>query len=313
MPALRIHRRGFTLIELLVVIAIIAILIALLLPAVQQAREAARRSQCRNNMKQLGLALHNYHDSHKVFPPNSHGNATNLPNGFSWRVMILPGIDQGPLYNQFNFALRITEPAHLVLAQTVLSVYLCPSDPTSGVKSDLHPNWCFPGNASAATGTASTSVCDIAGTTYDTTAAVTSYEGVAGLNVDSGPGGMFRRRQDFTVKFRDMTDGTSNVLMVGENSPSYNQFSAWAPSDSPIQTTHAINSQTLTCGSTICQYSTTPQLPWPNNSAAQSFHEGGAHFLLGDGSVHFLSENMNITVYRQLAHISDSLPIGGLE
>ncbi|MCA9163285.1 MAG: DUF1559 domain-containing protein, partial [Planctomycetales bacterium] len=99
------HRsRGFTLVELLVVIAIIAILIALLLPAVQQAREAARRSQCRNNMKQLGLALHNYHDSNQCFPPNSHGNATNLPNGFSWRVMILPGLDQGPLYNKFNFS-----------------------------------------------------------------------------------------------------------------------------------------------------------------------------------------------------------------
>ncbi|MCA9115094.1 MAG: DUF1559 domain-containing protein [Planctomycetaceae bacterium] len=303
------RRSAFTLIELLVVIAIIAILIALLLPAVQQAREAARRSQCRNNMKQLGLALHNYHDSNQCFPPNSHGNATNLPNGFSWRVMILPGLDQGPLYNKFNFSARITDPAHLVLCQTVLSVLLCPSDPTSGVKTDLHVNWCFPGNASQPTGVTSTNVCDIAGSTYDTTAAVTSYAGVAGLSVDAGPGGMFRRRQDYTVKFRDMTDGTSNVLMVGENSPSYNVFSAWAPSDSPVQTTHAINSANLTCGSTICSF---PALPWPNTSAAQSFHEGGAHFLLGDGSVHFLSENMNLTVYQQMAHMSDGLPVGGL-
>lgn len=302
-------RRAFTLIELLVVIAIIAILIALLLPAVQQAREAARRSTCKNNLKQMGLALHNYHDAHSVFPPNSNGSDPNLPNGFSWRVKILPYIDQAPLYNQFDFSLRITDPDHLVLCQTVLPVYLCPSDPTPSIKTDLHNNWCFPGNATGVSGAVtSTSVCDIAGSDYDNKAAVTTYGGVSGLHPDTGPGGMFRRRQTFVMRFRDMTDGSSNILVVGENSPQYNPFTAWVPSDSPIQTTHAINSSALLCGPSPCQY---PALGWPQTTASQSFHVGGAHFMMGDGSVHFLSENMDLEVYRQLAHASDGLPTGG--
>ncbi|MFG0295400.1 MAG: DUF1559 domain-containing protein, partial [Maioricimonas sp. JB045] len=107
------RRRGFTLIELLVVIAIIAILVALLLPAVQQAREAARRSQCKNNLKQIGLALHNYHDTHGSFPPGyiaRYVSATDPASaetgpGFAWGTMILPFLDQSPTYNQLNFSL----------------------------------------------------------------------------------------------------------------------------------------------------------------------------------------------------------------
>ncbi|MAX39381.1 MAG: prepilin-type cleavage/methylation domain-containing protein [Gimesia sp.] len=303
------RRRGFTLIELLVVIAIIAILIALLLPAVQQAREAARRSTCKNNLKQIGLALHNYHDAFNVFPPNSNGADPSLPNGFSWRMKVLPYIDQAPLFNQFNSSLRITDPAHLVLCQNILPVYLCPSDPTPAVKADLHVNWCFPGNATGASGAlTSTNVCDIAGSTYDTTAAVTTYGEVCGLHPDSGPGGMFRRRQTFVTRFRDLTDGTSNVLAIGEMSPSYNPFSAWVPSDSPVHTSAAINSSSLLCGPSPCQY---PTIGWPQTTASQSFHTGGAHFLLADGSVHFLSENMDLSLYQQLGHISDGLPTGG--
>jgi prepilin-type N-terminal cleavage/methylation domain-containing protein len=115
------RRRGFTLIELLVVIAIIAVLIALLLPAVQQAREAARRTQCKNNMKQLGLAMHNYHDTFRVFPPGwiAVDPATNAQSahegisGFGWGTMLLPQIDQSPLYNQLNLNLAINDPANL--------------------------------------------------------------------------------------------------------------------------------------------------------------------------------------------------------
>src|SRR5688500_4365529 len=104
------RRRGFTLIELLVVIAIIAVLIALLLPAVQQAREAARRTQCRNNLKQIGLALHNYHDVHNTFPMGYCAGMTYVDGasdtspGWSWATYILPQLDQGPLYNQFNWS-----------------------------------------------------------------------------------------------------------------------------------------------------------------------------------------------------------------
>jgi prepilin-type N-terminal cleavage/methylation domain-containing protein len=144
------RRRAFTLIELLVVIAIIAVLVALLLPAVQQAREAARRSTCKNNFKQVGLAMHNYHESQKIFPPgmwwyggnaypNGNASATdwsgtppNAPGpgfmGPSWLIAILPFVDQAPLWNQFNQNLSITNPINTPVVSTLIPVYLCPSD-----------------------------------------------------------------------------------------------------------------------------------------------------------------------------------------
>ena len=127
-------RRGFTLIELLVVIAIIAVLIALLLPAVQAAREAARRSQCINNLKQMGLALHNYHDAMSVFPPGYIAASpyidgeTDVAPGWSWASMILPQLDQSPLFSSINFWLPVAAPANTTGAQTSLNVFICPSD-----------------------------------------------------------------------------------------------------------------------------------------------------------------------------------------
>lgn len=153
------HRRrsAFTLIELLVVIAIIAVLVALLLPAVQQARESARRAQCKNNLKQLGLAIHNYHETHKIFPPvglfyagnagPSSGPATNYPNnaggsepgryGPSIFVMLLPFIDQLPLYETYNELLPMNDPAHSALRGAQIAGYLCPTDPFANPNNKL--------------------------------------------------------------------------------------------------------------------------------------------------------------------------------
>lgn len=133
------RRSGFTLIELLVVIAIIAVLIGLLLPAVQQAREAARRAACKNHMKQIGLAIHNYEETHGVFPP---GWIVSKPpqqplvdddvereNYFGWATMILPFVESSPLYSRFNFSIKMNEGVNRPLVSTVINMHRCPTDP----------------------------------------------------------------------------------------------------------------------------------------------------------------------------------------
>ncbi len=137
------RRDGFTLIELLVVIAIIAVLIALLLPAVQAAREAARRIQCVNDLKQLGIALHNYHDALSVLPPGYiasrpfYDGETDTAPGWSWASMILPQLDNGPLYSSINVYLPIQASANTTATQTLLAALFCPSD-------QLPPGGTFP-------------------------------------------------------------------------------------------------------------------------------------------------------------------------
>ena len=151
------RQRGFTLIELLVVIAIIAILIALLLPAVQQAREAARRTQCKNHLKQWGLGLHNYHDVFKTFPQGAMaqgplGTAPNrVHNNLSFHVMLLPYIDQAPLYNQFNFNLYYAEPPNVGLNAEHFEIMFCPSARTIDQMSNVatHRTIHYLGNAGA--------------------------------------------------------------------------------------------------------------------------------------------------------------------
>ena len=134
--SVRPKERGFTLVELLVVIAIIGVLVALLLPAVQAAREAARRSQCSNNLKQLAIALHNYHDNFSTFPPGWIGVTRPLPDtegpsGFAWGAQLLPYVDQTPLFNQVNYQVScFATPANAPALSAVLTVYRCPSDPS---------------------------------------------------------------------------------------------------------------------------------------------------------------------------------------
>lgn len=200
----RRKQRGFTLIELLVVIAIIAILVALLLPAVQQAREAARRTQCKNNLKQLGLAMHNYHDIHGTFPGNEvgcilrEGGASSACwEGWSGLAMILPQIDQAPLYNKLNFnhywyngsATDQTRSEYWVRNSTI-AAFLCPSDPGSGAKP----------HASSSP------------TSYNLSAGPSASW--TNGNVRLKAPGMFSRQS--STRIRDVKDGTSNTILAAE-------------------------------------------------------------------------------------------------
>ncbi len=194
--------RGFTLIELLVVIAIIAVLIALLLPAVQAAREAARRSQCINNLKQIGLALANYEQAQKVLPPgyisnfDAQGNDTGP--GWGWASMILPQFEQSPLFNSINFGQAIEVPSNLSARLTTINSFLCPSDPS--------PALFWAASRDLSTGALIANICQLA---------PSDYVGVCGLS-EPGPDceGIFFR--DSLVALRDVTDGLSQTIFVGE-------------------------------------------------------------------------------------------------
>ena len=274
-------RRGFTLIELLVVIAIIAVLIALLLPAVQQAREAARRTQCRNNLHQLGLALHNYHDAHNVFPFSSiwEKNYGCPPSGYcyhfvGWGLFLLPYIDEAALYNAFNFDVASgnngNEPANITVCQSGLAQYCCPSDPL-GLRDGLYGSTNY-GNCTGKVGS---------------------------LGGDGG-GVMF---DESAIAMLDIRDGTSNTIAMGEMvSPSVPGETAYPRrwyraryNQGQRNTAAPINSFPRVC------------LPWGTPSgclAAYDFgslHEGGAFFLFCDGSVKFLSENIDMKIYQALS------------
>jgi prepilin-type N-terminal cleavage/methylation domain-containing protein len=306
MPRLHRRSRGFTLIELLVVIAIIAVLIALLLPAVQQARESARRTQCKNNMKQLGLALHNYHDTFLLFPM-SYGNGTYDESGRmeSWLFGIFPYIDQAPLFNSINFSVGANAtPQNVAATQQVIPAYLCPSDSTNnGGKLNNRAN--------------------MNGGIYY---AVTGYKAVAGNNwawgnfpythptgrnagnnngLDAGNGWMCRNSNGNVIvtAMKHLTDGTSNVTMVGEALPGRCQHN----------TTFSFNHTTATAAVPLNYYYKNTSISigdWPNDYSFASQHTGGAHFTMGDGTVRFISENIDLQLYRNLATVDGNETVG---
>jgi prepilin-type N-terminal cleavage/methylation domain-containing protein len=319
--------RGFTLIELLVVIAIIAILIALLLPAVQQAREAARRTQCKNNLKQLGLALHNYHDTHGRFPPtqimvhyNGPGNTNPVPRNHTWISLILPFLEQSNLYQAINFEAPMHDPANgfqllpngRPIVSEVIPGLQCPSDPA------------FSGDTGISHGMAHTNYAGNMGWDWH----------YRGPHWAQGP---FQNGSPGTI-IRDFKDGTSNTIMLGEVSAGGFQPNPGQPSHQAnggrlrdnVPQNSVFRAALIDTGSNgdvmdsaalrgigqvgtrtwvrpdgasagywwkAAPYAHPPTYlacfginnNWPG---ASSMHVGGGQFLMGDGAVRFISENI---------------------
>lgn len=303
------RRRGFTLIELLVVIAIIAVLIALLLPAVQQAREAARRSQCKNNLKQFGLAMHNYLDSHKVFPLCLSSQA----KAFSVHTYLLPYLDQAPLYNLINFNVAYNGVENNVPRAQFVAGFMCPSVPTPSVPAGLAP---------------------------------TSYRANQGSQILYGqpsatganstmpaPDGVFV--PGLSLGIQDVLDGTSTTAAFSEHptndfslatSDPYDTFMPGVYPNTPdeaMQMCRAADktnlafqwASTVNVGAPWLQayHSTTqyfhatppndPSCAYPPGrvaTTAASYHVGGVHVTMCDGSVKFVSTNINLATWRAI-------------
>ena len=303
------QRFAFTLIELLVVITIIGILVALLLPAVQTAREAARRMQCSNNLKQIGLALHNYHAAHETLP-----YAVAIPylaaepaggtarTSSVWTAMILPYLEQQNLYNRFDFTKHMTDQDPSIFT-TIVPMYICPSD--SGAGSPIltgrcadnppttlglwypvsmgptQPDYCPFGDPSATT-------CCCQGSNFGT----------------SPPGnsvGMFGRYYLPTVRFADVADGLSNTIMAGETLPHQCAWNgAWGPNFNVYPTTIPLNTMEDDQGTFDKYYRT---------CGFKSQHPGGANFVMGDGGVVFFSESIDFPLYNNLGTRAGGEPV----
>lgn len=290
-------QRGFTLVELLVVIAIIGILIALLLPAVQAAREAARRSQCTNNLKQIGLALHNYHDALRTFPSgvvNFPAKAMADTRGWGWGALILPYLEQSALHDQLQvtripFGGGVYPAPATPLTQTPLSAYRCPSDrgPDINARRGNHGT----SNYSGVFGNGTPAGRDPDGTSYGNEFS-SSHEWRAG-------NGMFF--PDSAVRIRDLGDGTTNVVAVGERAygvagglraPSAYGGAIWAG-----KYEHGVHASTLRGirnNDDLCLFGA-------NEFAYSSQHPGGLNFVLGDASVRFISATVDRMIMARAA------------
>jgi len=316
-------RRGFTLVELLVVIAIIGILVALLLPAVQAAREAARRSQCSNNLKQMGLGIHNYADTYKGMLPRA-GNDWANPQT-SWHVAALPFMEQSALYNQLPMYpvnppgavdARVNVNSGINLRQVKIPYGRCPSDST-----DEMFNGAYQFSYCGSMGSQSTPSANPACETWQPNQQQGLLYGNAGHGNDSRPdslSGVFNRT-GARIRYSMITDGLSNTIFVGEFIGKCNDHTGgdgWCSfnqaANAHASTVVPINDDTTCPAGTgkITNPSCTAQNNWNYSWGFRSQHPGGAQFLLGDGSARFIQESINIVTYQRLGGRADGGTIG---
>lgn len=322
------RRRGFSLVELLVVIAIIGILVALLLPAVQQAREAARRVGCRNNLKQIGLALHNYHDLHTVFPPgwvqskiNSNtGIQNNADRGCSWAwsAFLLPMLDQQPFYAAMEISRGEDPPDVTHEHNRTLPVFLCPSDsggPDSGYGVVRNNSLANPPIYEVLGTYAKSNYPAVNGRGKENLSSTTMVV-VPDVPTEVGMFGLQSR-----TKIRDIQDGLTNTFAVGERESVSNETNLEGTQTKAKGATWIRNFGTLyTADSTVfgastgtaCDQASVTGVTHPDltinshrKGSFSSVHSGGAFFLIADGSVRFINQSIDRTIYSYLGSIKD--------
>lgn len=305
------RRSAFTLIELLVVIAIIAILIGLLLPAVQKVRAAAARAHCENNLKQIGLALHNYHDTNRAFPANIRPVAASTIR-VRWLTFVLPYLEQDPLYQRYNQSINWHEPGNLPVTSTPLSIATCPATPLPE-RLDGAPDNGWAGIV-----------------------AVGDYAGIYGIDqrlISLGVGtwgdGLTSRTN--RVRIADATDGLSNTIHITESAGRPDLYRAgrlvaknavngggWCRPASDFWLSGASADGTLIPGPVAINATNGearglvyphPYYGTDGTGQTYSFHTGGANTLFGDGSVRFVSQSISITTYAGLVTRAGGEPV----
>lgn len=307
----RFRSRGFTLVELLVVIAIIGVLVALLLPAVQSARESARRSQCANNLKQIGLGMHNYADTWTRLPAACMGGFVSADDddGWSWATAILPFVEQQALFSQLNpQGELLLLPNYFAAKQTTipggntsLKVYKCPS---SFLPKTVPASFSIPGGASLPV------------REHLVGYATNDYKSAGGSCVgDNGPIHKLLERRNL-CRLAEISDGLSNTLLIGESTYLFgNPFAAptrinvwplWiaASNDDESVRTNGRTNSPINCGCTA-----TTMAKAINDDCNFSLHPSGCQFVLCDGSVRFISQNISIQTYCNLHGIDDGQPL----